>query len=189
VDRPIRVFHKPVEKDTADPTGWFEVMIAPIIGGQDKTVNLHERTKVPTFYSGNPKDKEVVTADGITVAAGVVFGAIHCIAWFFDFPSHTELFLWHLSSVAITAVPALLTFSLVLGLLFSEHGEEGSVLFWVLFLPLVLLFITSIFLMPLLGLLYVAARLTTIVLAFMNLASLPPGAFQAVHWTTLIPHL
>jgi hypothetical protein len=40
-----------------------------------------------------------------------------------------------------------------------------------------------------LGLLYILARLTTIVLASINLSSLPTGAFQAVHWTTLIPHL
>jgi hypothetical protein len=117
VDRPIRVFHKPAEKDEAETMIWLGAMLNSIIGDQDSLVNLHERTKVPMFYSGKPKDKEIGAADGITVATGVVFGAIHCIAWFFDFPSHTELFLWRLSSAAITAVPTLLTLSLVSGFL------------------------------------------------------------------------
>ena len=189
VDRPIRVFHKPVEKDEVESIPWYLVLIAPIIGSQDNAVNLHERRKVPTFYSGKPGEKETYTADGITAAAGVVFGAIHCIAWFFDLPSYTELFLWRLSSAAITAVPALLTLSLVLAFLVNKYGDEESAFALILLLPLGLFTAIPIFLTPLLGLLYIAARFTTIVLAFMNLASLPPGALQAVHWTTLIPHL
>jgi hypothetical protein len=185
VDRPIRVFHKPVEKDTSETPYWYEVLINPIVGYQDLAVNLHERTKVPMFYSGKPENKETLTADGITVAAGVVFGTIHCIAWFFDFPSHTERLLWRLSSVAITAVPALLSLSLVFAYLQDRYEDAGPYL-----LSLGILFSgIPLFLSPLLGLLYVAARITTLVLACMNLASLPPGAFQAVHWTTLIPHL
>jgi hypothetical protein len=120
----------------------------------------------------------------------VVFGAIHCIAWFFDFPSHTKLFLWRLSSVAITAVPTLLILSVVSGFLFDKYEDEGPVFVWFFLNAGALLFyVIPFFLMPLLGLLYVTARLTTIVLAVMDLTSLPPGAFQAVHWTTLIPHL
>jgi hypothetical protein len=182
VDCPIRVFQKPVEKDEANTLNWFWAMINPIIGGQDYAVNLHERTKVPMFYSGKPGDKEIYPADGITVAAGAVFGAIHCIAWFFDFPSHTELFLWRLSSVAITAVPALLILFLVLGVSIFQY--KYRVPQWVGFFLRVPYILT-----PLLGLLYVTARVTTIVLAIVDLTSLPPGAFQAVHWTTLIPHL
>jgi hypothetical protein len=49
--------------------------------------------------------------------------------------------------------------------------------------------LTAAAFMSLFGLLYVAARVTTVVLAFINLSSLPPGAFQAVYWTTLLPHL
>jgi len=108
----------------------------------------------------------------------VVFGAIHCIAWSFPFLSHTEAFLWRSSSVAITAVPVLLVLVFVLGVLVAAcAAEESSAIL-----------IAAPF-MSLFGLLYVAARLTTVVLAFINLSSLPPGAFQAVHWTTLLPHL
>ena len=141
------------------------------------------------FYSGKPKGEEMGTADGITLVAGVGFGAIHCIAWFFHFRSHTELFLWRLSSAAITAVPTLLTLSLVSGFLWRKYEDRESALAHILVIGTRSVSVTLILLMPLLGLLYLAGRLTTIILAFINLASLPPGAFQAVHWTTLIPHL
>jgi len=107
----------------------------------------------------------------------------------FHFRSHTELFLWRLSSVAITAVPTLLSLVLVLVYFFLEYEDEEGVFVHILVVLALLLAILPFILMPLLGLLYVAARFATLVLACMNLASLPPGAFQAVHWTTLIPHL
>jgi hypothetical protein len=50
------------------------------------------------FYSGDPKDAEVFIADSITLAAGVVFGAIHCVAWSFHLPSPTESLLWRTAS-------------------------------------------------------------------------------------------
>jgi len=185
VNSPIRVFRKPVETDLAHLPRWWEKVSFVIMGYQDNGVNLHERAEVPMFYSGDPDEKEVRIADGITLAAGVVFGGIHCIAWFFHFRSHAELFLWRLSSVAITAVPTFLSLVLVLWYFINKYEDAKPVFVQILTV------LASIpwLLMPLLGLLYVAARITTLVLACMNLASLPPGAFQAVHWTTLIPHL
>jgi len=55
VDRPIRVFHKPVEEDEAETINWIEKIMYPIAGDQDRTFNLHKRTKVPMFYSGSLK--------------------------------------------------------------------------------------------------------------------------------------
>ncbi len=37
--------------------------------------------------------------------------------------------------------------------------------------------------------LYIVARITLIILAFLQLRSLPPLAFCAVEWTTYIPHM
>ena len=37
--------------------------------------------------------------------------------------------------------------------------------------------------------LYILARAVTLVLAFKSLRELPPGAYETVHWTTLIPHI
>jgi hypothetical protein len=186
IDRPIRVFRKPVKNDSAKSAVWWEKVLKIITGVQDEWVDLRMRTKVPIFYSGNPDDKEIFTADGITLTVGVVFGAIHCIAWFFDFRSQAERLLWRLSSVAITTVPALLGLSLVSLQVAKRYGDSGPdfVQYLLIFCPF-LFSGATLLLMPLLGLLYVAARFATLVLAFMNLASLPPGAFQAVHWTTL----
>ena len=39
------------------------------------------------------------------------------------------------------------------------------------------------------GLLYIIARVFTLVLALTSLRDLPPGAFDTVHWTTFIPHI
>ena len=36
---------------------------------------------------------------------------------------------------------------------------------------------------------YIIARAVTFVLAFTSLRDLPPGAYETVHWTTLIPHI
>jgi hypothetical protein len=116
-------------------------------------------------------DWEILVANGITSAAGMVFGAIHCISWAFHFPSHAESLLWRISSAAIAVVPAPI-------LVVSVVSYKFEILEFLLFV-----------LLAFSGLLYVAARAITVVLAFMTLASLPPGAFQTVHWTTLIPHV
>ena len=39
------------------------------------------------------------------------------------------------------------------------------------------------------GILYIIARVVTLVLAFTPLRDLPPGAYETVHWTTFIPHI
>ena len=39
------------------------------------------------------------------------------------------------------------------------------------------------------GILYILARVFTLVLASTSLRDLPPGAFDTVHWTTFIPHV
>jgi hypothetical protein len=172
VECPIRVFQQPREWEDKDSGNWWLRALWVIIGAQDDWVNLHEEKKVPVFYSGDPKEYHVVVADGMTLIAGVVFGAIHCIAWSFEFATPIHVLLWRLSAVAITAVPALLPF------IWLSIAAKQDVIDSI-----------AIFCTPLLGLLYITARLITVVLAFINLSSLPPGAFETVHWTTLIPHL
>lgn len=173
------MFYAPSEPDTAVEESWWKKAASYIVGSQDDWVDLHRRSNVPIFYSGKPEVFEGYTADGITLAAGVVFGAIHCIAWYFEFSSSTQAFIWRLSSLSITLVPVLL-FAAVAGAVWLDDMEGlGASLLYVLFYLSV----------PLSGLLYVAARVATLVIALMNLSSLPPGAFQVVHWTNLVPHV
>jgi hypothetical protein len=177
VDQPIRVFQRPEEPDSGEEKRhWLMEIVYFIGGGQDISIDLHKERKVPVFYAGKVAMKDGFIADSITLLVGMVFGAIHCVAWSFEFPSHTEAFLWHLSSVAITAVPAIIV---VLGTVLAANLSIA------LRLPMIIL----VFCIPLLLLLYVAARLGILVLAFLSLSSLPPGAFQAIQWATHIPHL
>ena len=68
--------------------------------------------------------------------------------------------------------PHLYFFGVLLGLLLLDIGD--AVLYFV----------------PLSGgILYILARVITLVLAFTSLRDLPPGAYETVHWTTFIPHV
>lgn len=68
---------------------------------QDHSVDLHERKKVPSFYSGKPFDRDTILADFLTLAVGVIFGGVHCAAWMSEFQSSTQSLLWCISSVTI----------------------------------------------------------------------------------------
>ena len=148
---------------------WF------IAGYQDEGVNLSHEDRVPRFYA-NSTENNALIADTIMLGVGICFGAIHCITWVFPFPTHTELLIWQVSSVAITTIPTYIPLIFGLGrwlenMGFYIIGVIGSV---------------SIFLA---GILYIIARVSTLVLALTSLRDLPPGVFDTIHWTTFIPHI
>ncbi|KAK7022804.1 hypothetical protein VNI00_016931 [Paramarasmius palmivorus] len=105
-----------------------------------------------------------------------LFGAIHCIPWVFQFPTHTEQLLWRISAVAVAAAPV------AMGLL---HGYvkklEDSAPTWVTNMVIIIMLILS--------LAYTVFRTTLIVIAFTSIRDLSPGAYQTVQWTTFIPHI
>ena len=112
------------------------------------------------------------------LGVNVCFGAIHCIARFFSFPTRTELLTWRISSVVITAVPIYIPSMLLLAgqlqkMVDSKKFAETVGYFGALSG----------------GVPYTIARTVTLVLAFTSLRDLPHGAYEAVHWTTLIPHI
>ena len=84
--------------------------------------------------------------------------------------------MWQLSSVAITAVPVYIPLVFSLGGWFINVNDKISDIF-IIFGPLSG------------GMLYILARAVTLVLAFISLRDLPPGAYETVHWTTFIPHV
>ena len=187
VNRPVRVFRKsdveePIEArrlaSKANDDG-FEKIFMFIAGAQDEGVNLSDEDRVPRFWA-NSTENNALIADIMVLGVGICFGAIHCIAWGFPFPTHVELLLWRISSVAITAI----TFNipLIIGLAgWLEHMDFNTAAG----------IIGDIAILSILsgGILYVIARVFTLVLAFTSLRDLPPGAFDTVHWTTFIPHV
>ena len=185
---PIRVFATNSQgvEETAEQTvhetptwDWDDViqtMAKYIIGQQDTDDDMLAR-KVPTFWSGKPTVNQSNTADGITLMVGIIFGAIHCIAWSFEFASHTELVLWRISSIGIIATPAYILVGYSFGVVYNDQLPD-----WV---AAVIMLPTVTFL----PLLYIVARAATVVLALTSLRALPSATYETVHWTTFIPHI
>ena len=187
--RPIRVFRKsgpepqvigPIsepQKLTWDTfVNGLGTILAFIAGGQDSDVNLTREDRVPRFWANNTDSENVAIADTIVLVVGVCFGAIHCVAWIFSFPTHIELLMWRISSVAITAVPIYIPFIFLLANLMAIVDFEHTA-------------IAVVFSVLPAGILYILARAVTLVLAFTSLRDLPPGAYEIVYWTTFIPHI
>jgi hypothetical protein len=95
-----------------------------------------------------------------------IFGAVHCIAWNFIFPSDVELWLWRVGSLC-TLVPVILP----------------VIWFWV---PVTLEnWVLSV---AVIGL-YIPVRLYLFVEVFVGLRSVPVDVFRTVQWTEWIPHI
>ncbi|KAE9405724.1 hypothetical protein BT96DRAFT_988230 [Gymnopus androsaceus JB14] len=109
----------------------------------------------------------------LAFCAGILFGAIHCIAWIFPFPTVTERMLWRSSSIAVVGTPVLFAACQTL--------PDWKPPKWLGIL--VLVFMTTILVI------YACARLVLIVQALMALRALPLDAYATIHWTTLIPHI
>ena len=144
-----------------------------ITGNLDGDVNLSHEDRVPRFWA-NSTGNNFRTTNIIMLGVGICFGAIHCIAWGFSFPMHTELLIWWVSSVATTAVPIYISLMITLGA-------------WLKNMDFCTIRDIAVFSLIPVGLLYVKARVVTLVLALTSLRDLPPGAFNTVHWTTFIP--
>ena len=181
VNRPVRVFQKSEPRETQPEvrrtreltwkaiSNGLQTISMFIIGVQDEDVDMSHEDRVPRFWANSTGEEQGI-ADFIMLAVGVCFGAMHCIAWGFSFPTYAELLMWRISSVAITAVPVYIPFMCVLSLKMDNLNFA----------------IISI-LPP--GILYILARAVTLVLAYSSLRDLPLGAYETVHWTTFIPHV
>ena len=123
--------------------------------------------KVPIFYSSVG---EMIAYILLMPLVGVVFGGIHCIGWFFNFPSSDEATLWRVSSTVLTGItfllPILFPFVGFLLTISSSHRERlGDIAITVLSMIL---------------LLYVVSRLLFLVEAFISLRHLTPGMLALV---------
>lgn len=132
--------------------------------------NCRRRSSVPFFDYGVHNEMSSYTIY-ILAAVGVVFGGTHCIAWASSFPTASERLLWRVASVLTTVQPIMVMAYCVM----DDHVRFPRIIRSV--------FVTSAFV------LYTAARLVLLVLAFKTLRALPPGAYTTVQWTTFVPHI
>ena len=159
------------------------------IGGTMETDHLDQCLRVPTFYAGDLKKR--INTDGthnndsnmvprrisfLIAGVAVVFGSIHCIAWSFSFSSHEVQRLWRVSSIVLICVPVV---HLLRYLLTGPMNRLAKRWF-----PFKLLQWGFLFIVSCTTALYVIARGILLVIALMSLNTLPPGAYQTVHWTT-----
>ncbi|KDQ50585.1 hypothetical protein JAAARDRAFT_580275 [Jaapia argillacea MUCL 33604] len=102
-------------------------------------------------------------------AIAVAFGALHCFAWNYHFPTTVEQTLWRASSIISTATPILVW----LNFYFIERWSETlhSVVFFLLTLG------------------YGGTRLLLLGIAFSSLRSLSPEAYQTIGWSTYAPNI
>lgn len=120
-----------------------------------------------------PKEALQTLLDDGFVIGGLVFGALHCSAWNFPFPTPAERLLWRIASTLSTGVVPLY----YMVLLYDFHVKRFQSLrsyLWV---------IEGIVMLS-----YTLARLYLLVEVFRSLCFLPPEAFLAT-WTQQIPHV
>lgn len=158
--------------------------------------SIHFVTKVnrSLFYSEHAKWTSRLFGV-VAVLAGAVFGAIHCLAWNFDFPSHTEENIWRISSVVMIGVNIYVAVG-VSALIKLRDSIKGTLEFLFPEAELhcsptliaeedALIFLSIIFS----SVIHAIARIALIVLAIMSFNHLPPSAFEAIGWSDLIPHI
>ena len=139
--------------------------------------------KVPTFYALEPARKTEATGETIAFifcmpVVGGVFGGIHCVGWFFNFPSSAEAMLWRVSSAVLTGIAILLPIVITFVFFLSQLINSGSLQKY---------FATTV--LSIIVLVYVVSRLILLVEAFISLRHLTPGMLALVTWTSFIPHI
>lgn len=139
-----------------------------------------DQTRVPTFYALPMSYEEVDHSHLITVLTGTIFGAIHCIGWFFQFPTFTEKLLWRATSTFIAVFPPFL------GVLF--HGHVFFRVGWANKVWNAILHVFRL-IAPIGIFLYIPARIYLLVEACISLRNLPPSALETVQWVLFFPHV
>ncbi|KAG1840518.1 hypothetical protein C8R48DRAFT_620845 [Suillus tomentosus] len=155
--------------------------IIELIGWAD--IPTSRKLQVPTFDGSielNVSDKTILQQAALIMA--IIFGGIHCMAWFFAFPTYEEQVLWRISAVVTTCTPCLCLSaylnSEIIDLVRRLPDSERHII-WGVYLMTCYALVT----------LYITARVVLLVLMFTTLRNLPPDAYKVVSWTSLVPHL
>ena len=136
--------------------------------------------RVPTFYSSNDDDDGGITFL-FAVCIATAFGAIHCIAWSFHFTTLQERWAWRISAILVSALPISLISGALLSPTFAD--DENKPIWMKLYKEFMILILI------LMSFLYIIARIILLVLPFVALRALPPGAYVQLNWVSFLPHI
>jgi len=164
---------------------------------------------VPTFYA--PHTNSAVLLLLLTIVLpfiSVIFGALHCLAWNFQFPSPVEQWFWRSTSLAITLIPSLhVVYLIVIVIPISLPLIYLSTFFnslsipeivkkilkaigiFIIYIPAIALGLCLLILIIVCLLGYVLARLSLLTQAIVLLWQQPESAFYAINWSSFIPHI
>ncbi|KAG6915432.1 hypothetical protein DXG01_011493 [Tephrocybe rancida] len=145
------------------PVAYVVWMEAIMIGRQPETA----------YYGGALLAAERLVAEILAGVLAMAFGAIHCLAWKFDFPTEAEGRLWRASSITIACLPIVVTSTAIYRIwlarrLHNVWRQRVSATTSVL----VILSVAS----------YLLARLLLLVQMFVLLRSPNPGIYTSVNW-------
>jgi hypothetical protein len=135
--------------------------------------------RVPKFYSPKFRDYGPYPHKptfSIAFCTALIFGAIHCIAWSFPFPSLQERLAWRISAASVVGSPILITVFTLLGIIL-EHCFQG----WG---GIMIAIAVCVF-----PALYLFAKIVLLVLACIALRALPPTALVEMQWAASFPHI
>lgn len=181
VDCSIQVLTKipPFSDHVSKPRDYIGYLADVMLGVYFDAIQSPNVKQVPIFYSGWPSNDEIFLATFISFLIGGIFAGINCIAWSYTTSSFTEIVLWRISSLAVFGLLLFGCISLLLHLCFFKslkwHVSDSRRVMGRLIL--------------LSGLLYMAARIVSIVLAFMELKRPPSSTYDTISWIQSIPHI
>lgn len=160
---------------TSDADVSFSSEITRILGGFD--YKTEDEILSMIFDSEDARVRPLVSTSSI---AGVVFGAVHCFAWHFSFPSRAEQILWRAASLGIVRSCTVILQTVLCA---REDAEGFGRIVTRLLASIGALFcISASFIYPL-------ARITLLVIAISSLRSLSPSALDTIDWVGFVPHI
>ncbi|KAF8331716.1 uncharacterized protein EI90DRAFT_2995826, partial [Cantharellus anzutake] len=155
----------------------------------------------PSLENGavlNPTLAEIVGYGPVwaSLAAGIIFGGIHCLAWSFPFPTLKETILWRISAIIIMACPvpyALYMSTRRITLLPADDIYRSTLRGFVFGIAHREAANFSSSVLNICGFLmeasYIIARIVLFVLTITSLRSPPPDLYRSPSWTSFLPHL
>jgi len=155
------------------------------------THDVYRLTHVPTFYAPRVEDPWLLFTILLPIAA-VIFGGLHCIGWNFHFPTHVEQLLWRIGSLAITLLPSVPP--IIMGIVWlvsrcirsaeRSGGNGGGGGRMDTAIDVMVIFLIGLLLIP-----YISARILLLTQAIVLLRKQPESAFYAIVWSKFLPHV